>query len=288
MIAPQRIVVGLDLDPRTCSPTAGSLAACETALWVAQAARSTVTLIHSVARDEYFDPLTSELTPVCDTVTPEARMAVAELVGRFRGANVACETVDSAERPSVAIAREVQRQRAELVLLGKHDGRESDATRIGPIAMRVLRECPAAVWVVVPGQTLRPRRVMAATDLTEAGNDAVRWAGALADLAHAELHVVHIHPPTLHSRRADSDAHMRRLQDAAIEPLRAEQRERVQMHVREAAPAQGLLTMVEELDADVIVLGAYSHARTSSGQVGTTAERLLAHLEIAAFVVKPN
>jgi nucleotide-binding universal stress UspA family protein len=287
MIAPQRIVVGLDLDPAQCKPTPGSLAACETALWVARACGAHVTLTHSVARDEYFDPLTSELVPVCDTVTPQARLAVAELLERFRGSGVACETIDSAERPSLAIAREVERQRADLVLLGKHDGRESDAARIGPIAVRVLRECSSPVWVVMPGAPIQPRRVLAATDLTPVGERAVLWAASVAELARAELHVVHIHPPTLHSRRADSDAHMRRLHENAVAGLTAAQRERAQIHVREAAPAQGVLAMVEELDADLVVLGTYSHRRDPSSFVGSTAERLFARLQPGVLAVKP-
>ncbi|MCC7013150.1 MAG: universal stress protein [Planctomycetes bacterium] len=288
MNVPQRIVVGLDLDPKGCIPTQGSTAAAETALWLARTTSAHVTLLHSVARDEYYDPVTSELVPVCDTLTPQARLAVAEIIARFRKENAQCETIDSAERPSLALTREVQRQHAQLVILGKHDGRESDATRIGPIAMRVLRECPTPVWVVVPGRATIPKRILAATDLTQVGDEAVRWAAAIADVARAELHVVHIHPPTLHSRRADSDSHLRKLRETAVAGLSPQQREKAQVHVREAAPAQGLLTMVEELDSDLVVLGAFSHPRNPPHQVGTTAERLFARLETSVFVVKPN
>jgi len=291
MTALESIVVGLDLDPRACVPTAGSLAAAQTALWLAQAVHAHVTLLHSVARDEYFDPLTSELVSICDTVTPEARLAVGELVARFRAAGVACETVDSSERPSLAVTREVQRQRADLVLIGKHDGREVDATRIGPIALRVLRECPSPVWTVIPGRAVEPRRVVAATDLTAAGEEATRWAASISDLAQAELHVVHVHPPALHTRRGDSEAQKSRLLGAMQGPLTDAQRARAQLHLREAPPARGVLSLVEELEPDLVCLGIYSHKKSPSVSpsvsIGSTAERLLARLESGVLALKP-
>lgn len=286
MRPPRRIVLGLDLDPSSCCPTAGSLAACETALWLAEPGESHVTLLHSVVRDEYFDPLANELVPICDTVVPEARLAVSELVGRFRAHEIPCETLDVAERPSLAIAREVQQQGAELVLLGKHDGREADASRIGPIALRALRESPCAVWTVVPGRPSRPRRVLAATDLTATGAHAVEWAALIAARAEAELHIAHIQPPTLHTRGADSEAHRRKLEATACAPLGEAQRARVQMHLREAAPAQGLLALVEELDIDLITLGAFSHRRDTPGVIGSTAERLIPRIECALLMVR--
>lgn len=132
-----------------------------------------MTLLHSVAKDEYFDPLVDELVPICGTVEPAARLAVSELVARFRSQGVGCETVDTAERPSVALAREVNAQRAQLALVGKHDGRETDAARLGSVALRVLRESPCAVWSVVPGRDAIPRRILAATDFTPTGQAAV-------------------------------------------------------------------------------------------------------------------
>lgn len=99
-----------------------------------------MTLLHSVAKDEYFDPLVDELVPICSTVEPAARLAVSELVARFRAQGVGCET---------------------------------DAARLGSVALRVLRESPCAVWSVVPGRDAIPRRILAATDLTPTGQAAV-------------------------------------------------------------------------------------------------------------------
>lgn len=283
----RRIVVGLDLTPSDCSPTAGSLAAAETALWLAAATGAHVTLLHSLAQSEYFDPLTNELVALCTTVTPEGRGQISELLARFRGRGVPCETVDSAERPSQAILREIQRAGGDLVLLGKHDGRESDASRIGPIALRVLRESTTPVWTVVPGRPIAPRVVVAATDLTAVSHEAVRCAATIAQLAKAELHVVHVHPPALHTRPGSKTEREERMRAAMRAPLEGPLRDDARLHIREHSPAQGVLELCEELEPELVVFGALAHKRDKPDVIGSTAERLIGRLETALFVLKP-
>jgi nucleotide-binding universal stress UspA family protein len=283
----QRIVVGLDLQPSDCAPTAGSLAAAETALWLAAATGAHVTLLHSLAQSEYFDPLTNELVALCSTVTPEGRGQIGELVTRFRSSGVHSETVDTAERPSVAVAREVARQGGDLVLLGKHDGRESDASRIGPIALRVLRESTAPVWIVVPGRPIAPRVVVAATDLTAVSDEAVRCAAGIASLAKAQLHIVHVRPPALHTRPGSRAERDERMKAAMRAPLSEEERVEARLHLREESPAQGVLELCEELEPDLVVFGALAHKRDKPDVIGSTAERLIGRLETALLVLKP-
>jgi len=284
----ERIVVGLDLDPSTCQPTSGSAAAVEVALWLAPATNSHVTLMHSLAQNEYFDPLVNELVAICSSVTPEGRAAISDLVSRFRAQHVPCETVDSAERPSVAIAREVERQSADLVLLGKHDGHEADVTRIGAIALRVLRESTTPVWIVAPGRTYKPRLIVAATDLTAASDEAVACAANVAAVSGAELHVVHVHPPALHTRPGSRQEREQRIREAMLRPLGAAQRETARLHIRENSPAQGVLELVEELEPDLVVFGALAHKRDKPGVVGSTAERLIGRIETSLLVIRPS
>ena len=287
MQLPDRLVVGLDLDPLRCSITSGSRAAAETALWLARVQGSAhVTLVHSVVKDEYYDPLVDELVPVCDTVEPAARLAVSELVARFRAHGVGCETVDSSERPSVALAREVTAQRAQLALVGKHDGHETDAARLGPIALRILRESPCPVWSVVPGRAIAPRRVLAATDLTPTGQIAVEWAGRIALAAGAELHVAHVHPPSLHSRGGRGSAHLAQLASLSIAHLGESARAAAHVHLREGAPARELLSLCEELEVDLLALGAFSHRRDEPTQVGSTAERIVTRCGAGLLLVR--
>ncbi len=287
MKLPDRIVVGLALDRESCAPSEGSLAAAETALWLAEKAESShVTLVHSVVEDEYYDPLVDELVPICANVDPAARLAVSELVARFRAHGVPCETVDTAERPSLAIRREVNTQRAQLVLVGKHDGREPDAARIGPIALRVLRESPCAVWSVAPGRARRPRSVLAATDLTATGDVAVEWAALVAQAAGAALHIAHMHPPALHSRGSSSKRHLDELAACARAPVPVEFRASAQVHLRETAPGRGIAALAEELEAELVVMGSFSHRRDEPHHIGSTTERMITHFGGSLLLVR--
>lgn len=283
----RRLVVGLDLDPASCAPTLGSAAAAETALWIAAANGAQVTLLHSLAQSEYFDPLVNELVAICGTVTPEGRARISDLTSRMRTSGVACETVDSTERPPLAIAREVRQKHADLVLLGKHDGREANAARLGPVALAVLRGSTTPVWAVVPGRPIEPRVIVAATDLTATSDEAVATAAHVAALARAELHVVHVHPPALHTRPGNKAERETRTRAAMLAPVPQTQRLAVQLHLRENAPAQGVLELCEELEPDLVVFGALAHKRDKPDAVGSTAERLIGRLECSLLVIRP-
>ncbi len=282
-----RLVVGLDLDPNTCEPTAGSVAAAHTAKWLATRTGAQVTLLHSLAQGEYFDPLTNELVALCGAVAPEARAKIGELVAQLRASDVSCETVDCQERAPVAIVREAQHSHADMVLLGKHDGRESDATRIGPIALAVLRDSLAPVWVVVPGRELAPRVIVAATDLTLTSERAVACAGHLASLSGAELHLVHVQPPARHTRPGSKIEREARIKSSMIAALDEAQRASAQLHLRENSPAQGVLEVCEELEPDLVVFGALAHMRDKPGVIGSTAERLIGRLSCSLLVMRP-
>ncbi len=282
-----RFVVGLDLDPRTCAPTAGSAAAAQTALWLATRTGAQVTLLHSLAQSEYFDPLTHELVALCSAVSPEGRANVSELVAQMRASEVVCETIDCQERAATAIAREAQHSGADLVLLGKHDGREADASRIGPIALTVLRESLTPVWVVVPGREIAPRVIVAATDLTATSERAVACAARLASLAGADLHIVHVQPPALHTRPGSKSEREERIKNSMLAPLDQTQRAAAQLHLRENSPAQGVLEVCEDLEPDLVVFGALAHKRDKPGAIGSTAERLIGRLSSSLLVLRP-
>lgn len=287
MSAPfQRIVVGLDLAPADCSPTSGSLAAYQTARWLAGGGAHVV-LLHSLAQQEYFDPLTNELVALCGSVTPEGRAQLSALLEELRARGATASTVDSREPASLAIAREAAQRQADLVLLGKHDGREVDASRIGPIALRVLRESTTAVWTVTPGRPIEPRTIVAATDLTQTSSEAVACADRIAALAGAELHVVHVQPPALHTRPGSKSEREQRTREAMTASLPAERRAAAKLHLRVSSPAQGVLELCEELEPDLVVFGALAHKRDKPGVIGSTAERLIGRLETSLLVLRP-
>jgi len=283
----QRIVVGLDLAPPDCGPTSGSVAAYQTALWLAGGGATDVVLLHSLAQQEYFDPLTNELVALCGSVTPEGRAQLSALLQPLRERGATASTVDSHEPAATAMAREAAQRGADLVLLGKHDGREVDASRIGPTTLRVLRESTTAVWTVAPGRPIAPRTIVAATDLTQTSGEAVACAERVAALAGAQLHVVHVQPPALHTRTGSKSEREQRTREAMVASLPAERRAAAKVHVRVNSPAQGVLEVCEELEPDLVVFGALAHRRDQPGVIGSTAQRLIGRLETSLLVLRP-
>jgi nucleotide-binding universal stress UspA family protein len=285
----ERVVVGVDLDPGRHGATRGSLAAVETALWLARPERTHVTLVHSAVRDEYFDPLSREMVALGGegARSADSRAAIGELLERFRGRGVACETVDTADRPSRALLREAARQRSDLVVIGKHDDREVDAARVGPTASMLVRDCPCAVWTALPSLRVEPRVVLAATDLTATGAAVVGWAAEVAERARAELHLVHVHPRNLRARSTAPGPRGERIAAALRAELEGPLAGEARIHVREADAAHGILDVAADVRPDLVVFGARSHARADGAQLGQTAERLLGRVRSALLVVRP-
>jgi nucleotide-binding universal stress UspA family protein len=62
---------------------------------------------------------------------------------------------------------------------------------LGSTAERLARHCPAPVWVV-RAEPKPLKRILIATDFSDASNEALRTAGAIAEKTGAELDVLHV------------------------------------------------------------------------------------------------
>jgi nucleotide-binding universal stress UspA family protein len=58
------------------------------------------------------------------------------------------------------------------------------------------------------------------------------------------------------------------------------------VHLREGAPARELLSLCEELEVDLLALGAFSHRRDEPTQVGSTAERIVTRCGAGLLLVR--
>jgi nucleotide-binding universal stress UspA family protein len=127
------------------------------------------------------------------------------------------------------------------------------------------------------------RSVLAATDLTEASDDVLRAAAALASAAGAKLHVIHAFdldltaypelegPPTFHGRIAQAEralaAQLARTLPEGVETATRE----VMIYMAHRA----ILDRAAGVGADVIVLGPHRSRVASDRVMGTTADRVI-------------
>lgn len=120
-----------------------------------------------------------------------AERAIAEVGARAAFGSVAVVDADS---PEEGLAQAVQREEADVLVVGRKARRGTDPlVSLGRAARRLLRTVALPIAVVPPDlEALPAGPVVVATDLKESSRSALSFARALARKLGRELRVVHV------------------------------------------------------------------------------------------------
>jgi len=180
----------------------------------------------------------------------------------------------------------------DLVVVGQRRHSLIEQLWYGSVARGVLRSAPVSVACVPPSTAVsrplfrEPRTVLVATDFTEVGDRAVAQAfGVVAEQGTVHLaHVIPVAAPT------DVEARQNREQAwYALSRLTATEDTnrsgRLERHVLEGAPADQLLALTDRIGADLIILGARSHAVVTRALLGSVAQAVSERAKVPVLVV---
>lgn len=291
----QRILVGIDLSLAESTITRGSRLALDRARWLAERFEASVTLVHSTARDEHWDPGAHAFVLRDAGMGADGKRVLDSLLEELSGAGIRAQLQHSDEGAWLALVREALRWEADLVVLGKRTEAPEDGRKIGSVAKKVLRKAPCAVWLEDPRRQAPPHALVAATDLTEVGRRVLDVAATLSDQLDADLHVVHACSLPLEIQMGGDEArgrHERETRERANERIRAalEGRAcegRAQVHLGTTSPTRAILQVVAATNADLVVMGTVARGGIPGLLVGNTAERLFDLLDCSLLAVKP-
>jgi len=290
----QRILVGVDLALSGERLTFGSERALEQGLFLATRTGAELVFLHSSWADLHEQDQAIHPGP-----GPEGTAVLEGLVERARAAGLASELVLARDRAWMELIRTVQRGRADLVVVGRHDSSEGGAY-LGGVSKKLLRKCPCPVWVVKPEGRVDPQAVVAATDLTAVGDLAVELAASVAELTGGELHVVHAWPLPLRlpvsselelpSATREEILQLERAAEARFkERLGARHLVRApHTHLACGAPSVVVRDLVERVGAELLVMGSVSRGGIAGLLLGNTAERLLDRVPCSLLTIKPG
>ncbi|MEZ5974755.1 MAG: universal stress protein [Planctomycetota bacterium] len=290
MIELKQILVGIEVRPRTGAIPPGSQTAFDQACRLAQTTGAGLTLLHSRWH-------AGEIWPMSDA----GKASLAELRDQAASRGVSTTLEVTEERAWVALCLAAKRRAADLVVLGRRDSDGSDTSGrpIGSVGAKVLRHCPAPVWVVQASHDLEHKLVLAAVDFTKVGTQVLEYAAYLARRTGAALHVVHAYPIPMELLLAAGDIDKDEY-DARVEVLKAQSQaelderllrveltESATTHLIRKSPHEAIRETVEHLQPDVLVMGSLSKGGRPGYQLGETAERLFAYLECSVLSLKP-
>ena len=289
----QRILVGIDFEHDHRKLTAGSRVAAEQALRLAARTGAKVDFLHS-----------THLDAEAEEATASPPWNVEEVLGLLQTELSRPVEVDSVtltdERPWVALIQAVLAGKSDLIVVAKRNRAEHDGRKLGSVSLKLVRKCPAPVWVVRPEKEVNHQCIVAATDLSPVGDLATDYGAFLADAENCELCVVHAWqvPMELQMSAArlgmeETAARKKAIADEAAAHIRAlapvsELGDRAALYLTCDSPSHAILQLAEEKQPDLVVMGTISRGGIAGVLVGNTAEKLLDRLDCSLLTVKPD
>jgi universal stress protein E len=166
----------------------------------------------------------------------------------------------------VEITHAVQQEGYDLVLAGSRGLAVWEQFFVGSTAKRLIRKCPASVWIAKDEHVGPPKVVLAATDFSDVSVKAVKQALWVAQQASAEFHLLHVVdstdvPEDIISRIPEGSslvneikAEAERRMESIVESICAE-RSRIRLHFAAGTPWRDICRTAQHLHADLVALG---------------------------------
>lgn len=187
----------------------------------------------------------------------------------------------------------------DLVLAGTRGLAAWEHFFVGSTAKRLIRKCPASVWIVKVEHVVPPKIVLAATDFSDVSCKAVSQGLWVAQQAKAEFHLLHVIdstdvPEDLVAKVAQGSSFLDEIKaeakkrlESLIESLNTD-RSRIQSHLSSGIPWKEIGHTAEHLNADLITIGTVGRSGIKGLLLGNTAEKVLGTCDCSILTVKPD
>jgi nucleotide-binding universal stress UspA family protein len=219
---------------------------------------------------------------------------------------VAVDVIVNVGDPAVEITRQVLRDEHDLVIKTAN-GRSESGPLFGGVARSLMRICPCPVWVLKPEVHGEFDRIVAAIDVEAAdkthkglNRNILELAFSIAQRENAELHIVAAWElwmeKALRRRAGDAEVdaalaiHRNRVTRAVDDLLQAPgaTAEDVEVHLIQGTPADVIRHVVQEVEADLLVMGTVCRTSVAGFLIGNTAETVVSDVDCSLLALKPD
>jgi universal stress protein E len=204
--------------------------------------------------------------------------------------------------PYEELIHSVQQEGYDLVVSGTRGHSALKRLVLGSTAKRLVRKCPASVWIVKTKEGKPPASILAAVDMSDVSRQALEQAIWTAQQAGAQLHVLHVIETTglttdlLDTKVAGSPSTS--LRDLIQTEVKQQFQRflsatellgiKITSHLLWGSPAHETVRLATELGTDLIVLGTVGRRGVTGLLLGNTAESVLTHCDCDVLTVKPT
>ncbi len=227
---------------------------------------------------------------VHELIIKEKQQKLASLTDALNRQGLQAEAKVFHGQTSVEIIREVLRAGHDLVL---RVAKGNDSLRpgvFGNTGVRLLRQCPCAVWLVTADAKPKLNHVMACVDTSsgsEIDNDlnasVYQFASSISRHHHSKLSVVHAWP--LWNDQLICDEVKQRLENF----LRQQSAVRDEnTHLLKGQPVSAVPDFANRSGVDLVVMGTVARSGLAGFVMGNTSEQILDQLECSVLALKPH
>lgn len=287
------ILVAMDFSPY-------SAAALKQAVWLARRTGAPIVLTHSIpdfSKSVYWGPYEREVNQ--RELHDRSETAMRRVVVDLNAMDLDVTFLTLVGEPFVEITRAVQAEGYGMVLAGTRGAGKLEQFFVGSTAKRLIRKCPASIWIVKAEHLVPPRVVLAATDFSEVSFKAVKEGLKIAQQADAEFHLLHIIdskdvPEDLISRVPEGSTLRQEINDEATKRLDAfvssldVDGSQIQSHLSWGTPWQEIRRIAKHQAAELIVIGTVGRSGIQGLLLGNTAERVLDTCDCSILTIKPD
>ena len=260
---------------------------------LAQERGAELALVH-VVDDDHPPDLVALETREAERILSEQIRAMGELRG------VRCRPLVVAGDPFDGIVRTAMSTKADMVVMGAHRKQLLRDIFVGTTIERVIRTGSSPVLMVNREVEEGYRTVLAAVDISEPSVHAIRTSKNLGLLSSAQLVLVHAFLPIAKGKMSlagvsgDSiDEYVASERSRAAKEMAAFLDDRAMgdykqsVIVKEGAPLTVIVSAVQRLQPDVLVVGTHGRSGIAKALLGSVTEAVLRSLDVDILAVPP-
>ena len=281
----ERVLVAIDYSP-PCR------AALNQALWLVRKCGVKLTLKHAA-------PGSKRLFQIASEIRQESELKMRQLLTDLQAGDLDAEISTRIGEPFIVLIHAVQHEGFDLVLAGTRGVANWEQFFMGSTAKRLIRKCPASVWIVQSKHVGPPRVVLAPTDFSEVSRKAVLQGFWLAEQAGAAFHLIHVvdsndvQEPMATSSGHESEQQQEINRKATerlavfIESLGIDP-SRIRSHLIFGTPWKEIQHFVQLNNVDLIAMGTVGRSGLKGLFLGSTAEKVLDTCDCGILATKPD
>lgn len=294
----KKILVGVDYNSRTGELPLPTEVAIKKALWLAKMVGGELSFI------SVLDPSVENAEGEPGSPQSVINERLLELVNESAEDGMQITSKITYGKGWYEITKESILWNADLVIVGTREKTTAQRMLYGSTAMKLIRSCPCAVFVTRPDiQPMEVETIVAADDFSAVGEKVLHAAVSTGQLIDARLVVVHaldypLEAPMRRTEASQEDVQTYRdkcrkdAEDEVNERLAATDFRTLQQGTQiviQGGPADSVIEeVVNEQQAELLVMGTIARGGIPGYLIGNTAERILPALNCSLLTLKPD